>query len=173
MKNKRCLGFLIVTVVLVISMFGNVFASSTGWTLTSEDGTFYQRGDRFNYASDLFFNTVYPRNASVTLDSNFDVSAGDDVSLDFKAYLYGNETDTDGAASMCSANLVAENGTVLASVSFEIHGSRESDYGSDSIRITNATAGKLKLVVFLEDAGKSGVESRVNRVRVYVNGDEV
>lgn len=174
MKNKRSLCFFVVTLVLVISMFGNVFAGgSSGWILISEHGTSYQSGDRLNYASDLYFFTVYPSNAECICESNFDVSAGDNIRLDFEAYLYGNETDVDGAASICSASLIAENGTELAEVRFELHGSKISAYGNDTIRITNATAGKLKLYVFLEGTGKSGVEARVDNVCVYVNGDEV
>lgn len=174
MKNKRSLCFFVVTLVLVISMFGNVFAGgSSGWILISEHGTSYQSGERFDYASDLNFNTVYPSSAECICESNFNVSAGDDVGLDFEAYLAGNETDVDGAASVCYASIIAENGTELAGVSFELHGSNVLDYGDDSIRITNETAGKLKLRVFLEDTGKSGVEARVNNVCVYVNGDEV
>lgn len=176
MKNKRCLGFLVITLVLVVSMFSNVFASNnTGWTCTAESGTRYSVGDTISHVSGIYFWNVYPKNASATFESSFAVKSGDTVELCLNAYLSDNvdNKDIDGAASICLAQLISENGSLLSDVRFELSGSKYSDSKSQTIKITNATAGKLKLYLFAEGTGKSGVEARIAGPYVKVNGVEV
>lgn len=174
MKNKRCLGFLFITLTLMVSMFSNVFASSKGyWTCVGESGTHLSVGNTVNYASNISFWNCYPMGASVRYASSFSVEPGDSIELGLGADLVGNETDIDGAASVCVAELIAENGAVIASVTLDLSGSNYTDYRTSSAHITNATAGKLKLYIFAEGTGVSGVETRITDVYVEVDGYEV
>ncbi|MDO4301402.1 MAG: hypothetical protein Q4D26_08455 [Clostridia bacterium] len=170
MKNKRCLGFLVVTLMLVISMFSNVFASSYGYWYNAA-----YPNNKVDFVSDIYIKATYGSNAFCNLTSSFDVSEGDVVSLSFYTQLIGIETDIDGAASGCQARIIAENGTVLATVRYTLRGSSDSSYlgGDKSVRITNTTAGKLTLDVSIEEPGASGTEVRLKKLNVKVNGTEV
>ncbi|MDO4301520.1 MAG: hypothetical protein Q4D26_09055 [Clostridia bacterium] len=54
-------------------------------------------------------------------------------------------------------------------------GRSDSSYlgGDRSVRVTNATAGKLTLNVFIEEPGASEPEVRLKKFNVKVNGTEV
>ena len=176
MKNKRCLGFLVITLALVISMFSNVFASTgSGWTCVSSSCVKYEVGETINKVSDIYFWNVYPKHAYVTFESNFAVKSGDTVELCLGAYLTDNidNKNLDGAASICLAQLLAENGTLLADLRFELTGSNQTDSKTVKFNITNTTAGKLKLYLFAEGTGLSGTEARIAGTYIKVNGVEV
>ena len=155
-----------ISLILVISMLSNVFASSYG----------YWYGDKkVDYVSDINLRATYGNSVSCSVTSSFDVKSGDKVSLSFYSQIIGIETDIDGAASMCLASLTAENGTVLTTIRYELNGSSSGSYkGSDStVTINNNTAGKLTLNVIMEEPGESGTEVRLKKLNVKVNGTEV
>lgn len=174
MKNKRYLGFLIITLVLVVAMFSNVFAiTGSGWTCISSYNTSYSVGSIINsVCSDFNIKSGYD-SASCVLKSNFDVKAGDEVFISFGTSFYGDESKYDGSASICGAHIKTEDGTVLASVSYELNGYHISGYGNDSITITDETAGKLVFVIGLEGSGTFGVGSLIDELFVEVNGYEM
>lgn len=166
MKNKRCLGFLFITLTLMVSMLSNVFASSYGYWYGS---------NTVEYVSNIRMKATYGSGDSCDITSSFSVKSGDRVSLSFYTELVGIETDIDGAASMCSAQLIAENGTVLANIRYELRGNSNFSYLGDdkTVTITNATAGKLTLKAYMDEPGVSGTEVRLKKLSVKVNGTEV
>lgn len=174
MKNKKRLGFLIITLLLISLMFINVFAnSSSGWVCTESNGYEYTKGEIIDKASSIYFEASYGYTAWYEFESDFTVKPGDNVNLAFGAYLYGDNTSIDGAASMCTAQLISENGDVIGEVNFELSGSHGGNYQTSSCKITNATAGKIKLYVYAESPGERSVYAKVTDVDVRVNGQEM
>ena len=174
MKNKKCLGFLAVTLMLIVSMFSNAFASSnSGWVCTEANGIDYHEGSVISKTSEIYIVNEFPDTSWFEFESNFTVKQGDRISLGLGACLYGYETSIDGTASICRAELISEDGTVVASVSYNLRGSADTQYETDSCTISSGTAGKLKLYLFTEDPGRRGVYSIITDVNVTVNGQEV
>lgn len=173
MKNKRCLGFLVITLVLVVSMFSNVFASNnTGWTCIRSYKTDYNVGDTVDFISDIGLITHHPNYAIVELKSNFNVKTGDIIELGFNAVIEGsNQEGIEQSASTCLAQLLTEDGTLLNEVRFELKGGRHEG-GTKQVKITNKTAGKLRLYVYLEDTGNQYTTSVVEELYVNINGND-
>ena len=171
MKNKRCIRFLVITLVLVISMFSNVFASGeSGWTCTRSYKTDYNIGDTVDYISDVGLTTSPPYYALIEFKSNFNVKTGDIIELGFSAVIEGSDEEAiEQSASFCLAQLLTEDGTLLDEVRFELKGGRHEG-GTKQVNITNQTAGKLRLYMYLEDTGNHRTKPIVEELYVNING---
>ena len=111
MKNKKCLGFLILTIILVISMFSSAFANSLGsWTCTQESRTKFTVGQVLENVSCLNITADGQHSESCTFVSDFDVEPGDVVSISFAASCGGDKNRVEEAVSACGAFLKDENG---------------------------------------------------------------
>lgn len=172
-SKKKGLWFLLVTALLVIASIMNVFAGTTDWTCTESYNTIYSVGDVIPGASYIDISADSSHSESCTFESNYKVKAGDNLHLSFGTCFAGNKNKFDGTASICRAVVYAENGTKLADVSYELNGYQTTNYGKDDVKITDATAGKLKLTVYLENTGTNGVSTLLEELFVEVNGNEI
>ena len=172
MKNKRCLGFLVITLVLVISMFSNVFASSYGyWTCVDTNDTSYLLGEQLDYIDDLYLETVQQQSVYAKFKSSFEVSSGDTIKLILSAQLEGDKNYFDQAASMCGATVIDENGNVILSIYYQIAGSYPNYSETKSANITAENAGKLYVTVSLEGTGTNYVDSCLGGIHLIVNNE--
>lgn len=174
MKNKKRLGFLVVTLVLVASMFSNVFASTgNGWTCIYNYNSPYSIGNTIDYLSSLDLYTYNLQTVSVKLESNFEVESGDQLDLTLDTYFDGFSDYFDKAASVSWVRVIAENGDVLLDINYELYGNRTSYYMYKRNIITDETAGKLTLDVGLEGTGTRYVDAYISSICLEVNGEEV
>ena len=174
MRKRKCLGFFVLVLVLVLSMFGNVFASSNGgWTCIEESNSDYSVGNTVNKVTYTSISADGYHSESCTFESNFEVEEGDLLSVAFGAYFDGNSDKFDGSASYCIAQIIAENGDVIARVKFELNGNYLSEYGVDSAYVTEETAGKIRFNIFMENTGTFDVSSELDELVVERNGIEI
>lgn len=163
MISKKYLGFLILNVVMVISMFNNVFANySGGWTCIKESRTQYSVGENIYQVSNMKMSADGQHTEYCELTSNFDVYSGDTLSLIFCCGLYGDESKFESSASMCSVKLIAENGTVLMKIYTELNGNNIYFRKKESVNITPQTEGKLTYIIGLEGTGTNGVVAELD-----------
>ena len=174
MKNKRYLGFLVITLVLVISMFSNVFASSgSGWTCIYSGNSKYSVGSTIDAVGFIDLYTYSQESVGVKFKSNFEVESGDKLYLTLDTYLDGNSDYFNQAASVSFARVIAENGDILLDINYELYGNRTSYYMYQGNTITDETAGKLTLEVGLEGTGTRYVNAYINSICLEVNVKEV
>lgn len=174
MKNKRCLGFLVITLVLVVSMFSNVFASNgKDWTCIYSNNTKYAVGDIVKRVSGLNISSDGSHTEECQFESNFEVESGDELSLSFGASFWGDKSKFDGSASICIASIYAENGTKLLEVRFELNGNQIEKYGHGLIYVSDEDAGKLTFDITMENTGTNEVKTNIEELYVEVNGDEI
>lgn len=173
MRNKRCLSFLVITLILVMSMLSNVSAGYRDWTCTYSRNTIYSVGQVVDGVSGLDISSDNGHTGECMFESDFEVEPGDKLWLSFGAYFTGNESKFDGSASACGATVYAEDGTKLLEVRFELCGYLLSSCGNDVITIDDETAGKLKFNIFMEGTGTTGVGTDIEELYVEVNGSEV
>ena len=172
MKNKRCLGFLVITLALVISMFSNVFASSYGyWTCV--DTYNISLGGQLNYMNGLYLESINQQSVYAKFESSFEVSSGDTIELKLSTQLEGDEDYFDQAASMCGAAVIDENGNVILSIYYQIAGSYPNYSETKSANITAENAGKLYVTVSLEGTGTNYVDSCLGSIHLKVNNEYV
>ncbi|MEI3163765.1 MAG: hypothetical protein V8S74_10370 [Lachnospirales bacterium] len=173
MKNKKCLGFLILTIILVISMFSSAFANSLGsWTCIQESRTKFTVGQVLNNVSCLNINADGQHSEYCTFVSDFDVEPGDVVSISFAASFRGDKNRIEEAVSACGASLTAENGKTILSADSVVLGWTDA-YQNKEVEITEETAGKLTFEVYLEGTGTNGVSVRFDDLYIEINGEEV
>lgn len=171
--RKNYLGFLVLTLVLVASMFSNAFASSYGnWTCIQSTFNGLPVGRTVNYISDISIQNGESTD-SCKFVSSFDVEVGDNITLDYKVYFVGDEDKFDGSASSCWVNVIAENGETVLSISTELTGNRYYYNESKEAIITDETAGKLTVYFGMEDSGYEGVYSNLSKLHLYINGTRV
>ncbi len=174
MKNKRCLGFLVITFVLVFSMFSNVFANTYGyWTCVSQNNSIYPVGSTISSVSNLNIRSDIRGTEYCKFESSFEVEEGDLLSLSFGAFFAGNKNEFDGAASDCVAQVVSENGSIIATINFELNGNLLSYYEHKDVYITKETAGKINFYIHMECPGPVDVSTELNELFVEVNGCEL
>lgn len=173
MKNKKCLGFLILTIILVISMFSSAFANSLGsWTCTQESRTKFTVGQVLENVSCLNITADGQHSESCTFVSDFDVEPGDVVSISFAASCGGDKNRVEEAVSACGAFLKDENGNTILNAGSVVLG-WNSAYQHKEVEITEETAGKLTLGVYLEGTGTNDVSVNFDEFYIEINGEEV
>lgn len=173
MKNKRCLGFLVITLILVISMFSNVFASTgSGWTCISEYNTQYSVGETINYLNSIDLTATNDRTASAIFESNFEVKSGDRLFLEFSSVFSGDSEYFDEAVSACWATIVAENGDTLLDINYTLDGNKTGHWTSQSTTVTDDTAGKLTFYIGLEGTGTKKVDSTIGDIYFVLNDND-
>lgn len=174
MKIKKILGLLIVVLVLVSSMFSNVFANTYGyWTCVSQNNSIYPVGSTISSLSNLNIRSDIRGTEYCKFKSSFEVEEGDLLSLSFGAFFDGNENEFDGAASDCVAQVVSENGNLIATINFELNGNLLSYYERKDVYITEETAGKINFYIHMECPGPADVSTELNELFVEVNGCEL
>lgn len=172
--RRKCLGFLALVFVLVASMFSNVFADNRRyWTCIDEYNSPYSVGLTVNKVTYTSISADGRHSESCTFESNFEVEEGDLLSIAFGAYFEGDSDKFDGSASYCGAEIIAENGDVIASVEFELDGNHLSEYGMDSVYVTEETAGKITFNIFMENTGTFDVSAELSELLVERNGTEI
>jgi hypothetical protein len=174
MKNKRYLRLLVITLVLVVSMFSNVFANTgSGWTCIKQGNTDYSVGERLDTISGISIYASDCRSAYCIFNSNFDVKEGDLLSIAFGSFFSGDRSEFDGSASDCTAQVVSENGGLIATINFELNGNLLSCNERKDVYITKETAGKMKFYIYLECPGPYYVSTELNELYVEINGEDV
>lgn len=174
MKNKRCLGLLVITLVLIVSMFSNVFASSYGyWTCIDNYNTSFPIGGQLNYIDDLYLESVQQQSVYAKFESSFEVSSGDTIELKLSSQLEGDEDYFDQAASMSTATVRDENNNVILRISYQIAGSYPTGNVTKCANITAENAGKLYVTISLEGTGTNYVNSCLGGIHLKVNNKYV
>lgn len=173
MKNKKCLGFFITTIILVISMFSSAFASSKGnWTCTAEHKTRFSVGQVVDYITNLDITADGQHTESCEFVSDFEVKPGDEITISLDASFSGDKNRIEEAISACGASLKSENGNKILNVDSVVMGyTPASEY--KKVRITEETAGKLTFFVYLEGTGTNGVSVSFDDLCIEINGTEV
>ena len=181
--RRKCLGFLALVFVLVMSMFSNVFASNDGWTCMSSYNTNYSKGDVIKSISNIeqIVSTI-DSSSELIFESNFEVKSGDELYVCLETSLQGNEEYIYEASSHNVISVTAENGTTLCSVSCNLGEIQIGPnglynlthfFGNDEITITDETAGKLTVEIFIEGPGTEHLDAVTEAVCLEINGSEV
>ena len=172
MRNKKYLKFLVIVLILVVSMFSNVFANSL-WTVTSQYNSHFSVGDSVWGAWNLALETSSGPNKNVEAQSSFEVKQGDVIRLSYGFRMYGiNGTSIDGSASMVRVTVTTADGKRLLSVTHELKGNFPRIYDDVYATVPAGSEGKVKLYVGVEGTGTLNVYSEVYEMNFYVNDDE-
>lgn len=174
--RRKCLGFLALVFVLVVSMFSNVFASSIGkgWTCIGSYNNHYEIGDQLgSYLDEMWLNTQNDQSTYVEFESNFEVHSGDVLELSLYTLFDGDENYYDQAASACTAIIYDENGNSILNVNYELRGYMSEYRETETTVITDESEGKLTAYIFLEGTGTKYVNASIESLYLKINGKYV
>ena len=174
MRKRKCLGFFVLVFVLVISMFSNVFASNERyWTCIDESNSPYSIGDTiYNICSLTSLTSTNDKTSYVTFESNFEVESGDELYIYMESYFIGDEEYMDQAASANRLYVKSESGEIICEIGYELS-YRTQIWQSDSVIITDETAGKLTVYAGLEGTGTKKIDVHIGAINFELNGGEV
>lgn len=175
MRKRKCLGFLGLVFVLVVSMFSNVFASSNeGWTCIYEKDSPYSIGDTIKSVTGIDIRAENDTTTIVEFQSDFEVKSGDVIELDLETYLCGSKYFFDQASSAGYAAVIAENGETICSVTCNIYGEiHPTSYESNRAIVTDETEGTLTFHLLMEGTGTKEVDACMEQLYLEVNDNEV
>lgn len=172
--RRKCLGFLALVFVLVASMFSNVFADNRRyWTCIDEYNSPYSVGDTINQICGLSnLTSTNDKTSYVAFESNFEVKSGDELYMYMESYFTGLEEYMDQAASINWLYVKSESGEIICEIRYELAYNTWMEQ-SDSVTITDETAGKLTVYAGLEGTGTKKIDVQIGAINFELNGGEV
>ena len=172
--KRKCLGFLTLVFVLAVSMFSNVFADNIRyWTCIDEYNSPYSVGDTINQICGLSnLTSTNDKTSYVTFESNFEVKSGDELYIYMESYFTGLEEYMDQAVSVNWLYVKSESGETICEIRYELAYNMWMEQ-SDSVVITDETAGKLTVYAGLEGTGTKNIDVQIGAINFELNGGEV
>lgn len=174
MRKRKGLRFLMILMIMVTSLFNHVFASQHTWICTAEQNSRFAVGETIYKASSIAGMDTHPSSAYCDFDSEFELKAGQKLEFKFGATFdsINYDEEQNNPVSSCGAVVTSESGKVIAKINFILDNNNKVQSESVTTYITNSTAGKVNLSVFIEGTGEGEISTKVNLLSFKVNGVE-